>query len=393
MDSSKPGVSSRRIKEVDDCFSPDALQRKRDEVEKVMKRVLRGDMYKDDTGRFIRATLHDDVENITHTLCCRDAIRKAVIPELLTLEEVLMRLAIKEAETVQMSYNHHCSHDPITFGFSMANYVSRIGDCIVELERRLIELQGKLSGPTGAYNAPSLFHPLPDKFDLMVLEQVHLKPAFCSPQGAPFESRIRLMHELMLVADIMAELARRMNYLQRLEIDELMNEAEGEDREPFHFIAGLRRTIAEHLVAARVDDRSYQACINAVAYMTRKLHRAMKLVKLNRAKIAENLNTHRNDIGQNALCVILTALGHPRAHEKVKELFMSAQKDGLVIEDFVRNDIELHPYFGRMTMAQKWMFLYPELLYVGYAARTTRYVVDIWARTFNIKMNMACFGF
>lgn len=386
-DDSKPGVSSRCIKEVDNCFSPAALLQKREEVEKVMRRVLLSGniICEDEIGCFIRTALHDDVANITHTLCCRDAVRTAVIPELLALEEVLMRLAIKEAETVQVSYDRYRNHDPITFGFSIANYVSRIGGCIVELERRLIELQGKLSGPTGAYNALSLFHPSPEQFELTVLERVHLKHAFCSPQSAPSESRIRLMHELMLVTDIMAELARCMSYLQRPEISELIDESEGEHKESFHFIAGLRRMIAEHLIAARVDDRSYHACINAVAYMTRKLHRAMKHVKLNRAKIVENLNVHRNSIAQNALCVILIALGHPRAHEKVKELFMSAHKDGVVIEDLARKDDELHSYFEKMTAEHKLIFLYPEQLYVGCAARTTRQVVDFWVRTFNIK--------
>ena len=376
---------SWRIKEVDDCFSQATLLRKREEVEEIIKRILRKDIGEGDAERF-STTLHDDVTNIVQTLCCRDALRRVVIPELRALTEVLMRLALKEAETVQVSYDRHRNHDPITFGFVMANYVGRIGDCIVELERRLIELQGKLSGPTGAYNASSLFHPSPEKFELMVLERVHLKLAYCSPQNAPLESLIRLMHEIMLIADVMADIARTMGYLQRPEVGELIDKMEGQYGESFHFIAGLRRTIAEHLVAVRLDHGAYQTCINMVTYMARKLRRAMKRVKLDRVKISENLDVHRHSIAQNALCVMLTALGHPHAHEKTNELFMCAQKDGLALEELARDDAELDPYFKRMTGAQKMMFLYPQRLYVGCAPRHTRYVVDFWARTLNVKL-------
>ncbi len=377
---------SRYIKEVEDCFSEPALLQKREEVEKVMKSVLRKDISGDSAERFIGATLHDDVANIVQTLCCRDALRRVVIPELRALTEVLMRLALKEAETVQVSYDRHRNHDPITFGFVMANYVGRIGDCIVELERRLIELQGKLSGPTGAYNASSLFHSSPETFERMVLDRVHLKPAHCSPQDAPSESLVRLMHEIMFIADVMSDIARTMEHLQRPEVGELIDKMEGQYGESFHFIAGLRRTIAEHLVAVRLDHGAYQTCINMVTYMARKLRRAMKRVKLDRVKISENLDVHRHSIAQNALCVMLTALGHPHAHEKTNELFMCAQKDGSALDELARNDAELHPYFEMMTVAQKMIFLYPKRLYVGCAPRHTQYVVDLWARTLNIKL-------
>lgn len=371
------GCSRHLIKEVEECFSEKTLLCRRNEVIKVIKLILCEGMCEDVVDRFIGVAVHEDVESVVHTLCCRDAVRKAVIPELLALEGVLMRLALKEAETVQVSRGGQIV--PITFGFSMAHYVNRMGGCILELRRRLTELQGRFSGESGAYNAVSLFHNAPEEFEHMVLAQIHLQPAHCSVKNVPPEPLSRLIHELVLAGNIMADIAHEIWCLAKPEIGEVVDEAGAEYNESFKYIEGLQDALTvNHAVYAHIHNAAYTA---------KKLRRAMKRVRLHRERIMENLEAKRNSITKNALCVVLHALGHPSAHEKVQKLFKQAHAENVPLEDLARHDNELRPYFEKMTAEQRRTFFYPVRLYVGGAARNARDVVHYWAGTLDISLD------
>lgn len=364
------------IKEVEECFSEKARLHWRNEVIKVIKSILCEGMCEDAVDRFISVAAHEDVENVVYTLCCRDAVQKAVIPELLALEGVLMRLALKEAETVQVS---RCGEVvPITFGFSMAYYVNRIGGCILELRRRLMELQGKFSGESGAYNAASLFHHAPEEFEHMVLAQIHLQPAHCSMKNVPPEPLSRLIHELVLAGNIMADIAHEIWCLAKPEIGEIVDEDGAEYSESFRYIEGLQNALT-------VNHAAY-AHIHNIAYTAKKLRRALKRIRLHRERIMENLEAKRNSITKSALCVVLHALGHPSAHEEAQRLFNRAHAEGVPLEDLVRNDDELRPYFEKMTTEQRRIFFYPVRMYVGAAARNAKDVVCYWAGTLDISL-------
>ncbi|MDR3173162.1 MAG: adenylosuccinate lyase, partial [Treponema sp.] len=83
----------------------------------------------------------------------RGAVRQVLLPELRRLELLLCGFAEREAETPQVGRTHGQHAVPITAGFAMAEYVSRLGKSILELERRAGQLRGKLAGAVGAYNA------------------------------------------------------------------------------------------------------------------------------------------------------------------------------------------------------------------------------------------------
>jgi adenylosuccinate lyase len=115
---------------------------------------------------------------------------------------------------------------PITFGFALSGYVSRLGNSISALNVLSDNLYGKFSGAVGAYNALSLFVDDPFEFEESVLRKVGLKPAEYSSQIVPPEVLIRAMDELAISAGIMANIGHDMRHLQRSEIGEIREQFE-----------------------------------------------------------------------------------------------------------------------------------------------------------------------
>jgi len=149
------------------------------------------------------ATSYDIVATAL-SLQLRAAANELVIPRLVELEKTLLGLTDKYAETIQIGRTHGQHAVPITFGFAMAEYVSRLGQNILALKALSAELRGKFSGAVGAYNALSLFVDDPQKFEQTVLGYLDIKPADYSSQIIPAENYVRLIDELAISAGIMA---------------------------------------------------------------------------------------------------------------------------------------------------------------------------------------------
>jgi len=96
-----------------------------------------------------------DILDTAASLRYRDVTCRVLLPLLADLEEALVRLARAEADTPQIGRTHGQYAVPITFGFAVAGYVSRLGKCILRMRDRVADLRGKLSGAVGAYNAGS----------------------------------------------------------------------------------------------------------------------------------------------------------------------------------------------------------------------------------------------
>jgi adenylosuccinate lyase len=95
----------------------------------------------------------------------RGVTREVLLPELKKLELLLCDFTEREAETPQVGRTHGQHAVPITLGFAMAEYVSRLGKSIQEIERRSKELKGKLAGAVGAYNATCMIVPDPEELE------------------------------------------------------------------------------------------------------------------------------------------------------------------------------------------------------------------------------------
>jgi adenylosuccinate lyase len=162
-----------------------------------------------------------DILDTSFAYCMKNAMLDVVLPLLETLETALCDVAGREAETPQVGRTHGQHAVPITVGFAFAEYVSRLGKSIAEIEARAGQLRGKLAGAVGAYNALSMIAGDPEALEKAFLAEMGLLPSEHSTQLVEPEYLLRLLLEMNVAFGIIANLADDLRHLQRSEIGEL----------------------------------------------------------------------------------------------------------------------------------------------------------------------------
>lgn len=162
-----------------------------------------------------------DILDTALSVRVRDCIRQVILPLLRELETKLCDIAAAEAETPQVGRTHGQHAVPITFGFAVAEYVSRLGKSILEIENRSKMLKGKLAGPVGAYNGPSMIVKDPEELERRYLSYLGLEPSEHSTQLVEPEYLLRLLLECNVAFGVIANLADDLRNLQRSEIGEV----------------------------------------------------------------------------------------------------------------------------------------------------------------------------
>ncbi|HEX4775124.1 MAG TPA: lyase family protein, partial [Candidatus Saccharimonadales bacterium] len=290
------------------------------------------------------ATSYDIVATAL-SLQLRAATHELVIPRLIELEKTLLGLTKKYAETVQIGRTHGQHALPITFGFAMAEYVSRLGSSIRSLQVLSGKLKGKFSGAVGAYNALSLFVDDPFKFEQTVLGYLNIEPADYSNQIVPAENYVRLLDEFGVAAGIMANLGHDMRHLQRSEIAEVREAFEpgqtgsstmAHKRNPWNFenVISLNKQVVAQLVNANLNlpsehqrdltdsasARFYGIVLASVASMAKRLNNVMSKLEVDEDNMQRNLNMSGGAIAAEPLYLLLEKYGHTTAHEVSKAL-------------------------------------------------------------------------
>ncbi|MCR5046658.1 MAG: adenylosuccinate lyase [Treponema sp.] len=163
------------------------------------------------------------VDILDTALSCRmrDVTQNVVLPELKELEKNLCAIAEREAETPQVGRTHGQHAVPITFGWSIAEFVSRLGKSILRIEELSKQLKGKLAGPVGSYNGPSMIVQDPEELEKTYLDFLGLEPSEYSNQLVEPEYLLRLLLEMNVAFGIIANLADDLRNLQRSEIGEV----------------------------------------------------------------------------------------------------------------------------------------------------------------------------
>ncbi len=162
-----------------------------------------------------------DILDTAQAVRVRDGVRGLILPMLCTLETQLCRWAAQEADTPQVGRTHGQFAVPITLGYTFAEYVSRLGKSIKEIDRLSQNLAGKIAGAVGAYNATSLIYADPEAFEAYTLALLNLQASEYSTQMVEPEYVLRLLVEINVAFGIIANLADDLRHLQRSEIDEV----------------------------------------------------------------------------------------------------------------------------------------------------------------------------
>lgn len=332
----------------------------------------------------------------------KNAALKGVLPALEELERVLIDLARREADTLQIGRTHGQHAVPITFGFAIAEYVSRLGGRIEAIRRTAENLRGKISGAVGAYNASSLMIEDPEKFEREILAELGLEPSPISTQVVEAEFVTDFIHALISCFGVLANLADDMRHLQRTEINEVAEEFQAEQvgsstmphkRNPWNFenvksmwkefmprmITVYQDQISEHQrdLSNSASQRWLPEIIVGLTASVTRLTRIMGRLVTDAERMRENLAMTEGMVGAEPAYILLAAHGHPDAHEAIRRLTLQAQEKNRPLGEVLQRSEELAQYWEQLTPRQREIVLDPSQ-YTGIAAEKTRKICDMW---------------
>ncbi len=351
------------------------------------------------------ATSHD-------IICTADAARfkdfslKALVPLLIELEKTLIRVSLREKATLQIGRTHGQHAEPITFGFALAQYVSRLGTSVINIRQAADNLRGKMAGAVGAYNASSLFFTDPGEFERLVLAEVGLKPSPISTQVVEVEYMVRLVNEVIMAFGVLANLSDDMRHLQRSEIGEVGEYFEAKQvgsstmpqkRNPINFenVKSMWKEFMPRMMTLYLDQisehqrdltnsassRFIPEILAALYLSTDRLNKTMGKMVVDQKNMKRNFEQNKEFIIAEPLYILLAAHGHPDAHEYVREKTLESQRRGIAVRELVRKDKEIQPYLQKLTKHQKEILNNPEK-YTGISAKKTEKICSYWSNKF-----------
>jgi adenylosuccinate lyase len=296
--------------------------------------------------------------------CCREV----VLPALGALETLLCDFAEKEAETPQVGRTHGQHAVPITLGFAMAEYVSRLGKSVLEIRRLSGQLKGKLAGAVGAYNALSMIVRDPEELERRYLAELDLEPSEHSTQLVEPEYLLRLLLEYNTAFGIIANLADDLRNLQRTEIGELRegftadqvgSSTMPQKRNPWNseHVKSLWKAFMPRIITFCMDqvsehqrDLSNSASQRFIAdYVAgfcmaiRRMTSVIRGLGADRAKCLANLRNGGGIPGgilAEPAFILLAESGVSDAHEVIRRITLRAEKDGTSFAEALAEDGE-----------------------------------------------------
>jgi len=352
-----------------------------------------------------------DIVDTANSLRYKETAEELIVPTLKKLEKVLMEIALREKDTVQVGRTHGQHAVPVTFGFAVAEYVSRFGNKIHAVEESAKNLRGKISGAVGAYNASHLFFDKPEEFEADVLAELGLKASTHSTQIVEPEYITDFVHSLISAFGVLASFSDDMRHLQRSEIGEV-GEHFGKDqvgsstmphkRNPINYenVKSMWKAFMPHMVTVYQDQLSEhqrdltnsassrfipEIIVGLLSSVNRLIRVCEKLV-VDHENIKRNFEMNKEMIVAEPLYILLASYGHPDAHEAVRKLTLESQQSGETLRGLIQKSEELKPYWEKLTDKQMELLINPEK-YIGIASQKAEKVVEYWSEKLSIELD------
>lgn len=348
-----------------------------------------------------------DIMDTARALSLVELTRDVLLPDLIALERQLIALARVHADTPQMGRTHGQHAVPLTFGFAVTQYVSRVGQRIEVIAAAAGNLRGKFAGAVGAYNALALLKPDgAAQVEAALMHKLGLVPPEVSTQVTQPEYLCDFMYALTACWGVFANLADDFRHLQRSEIRELKDKKAhdpntqivGSSTMPhkvnpkdFENVKSLWKAYMPRLQTMLMDqisehqrDLTNSASMRfaiefagAFAYGIHRLSGTLAGVEADAVRMKEVLDGGKDPITAEPLYVLLAMHGHPDAHEAARVLARDARIQKQPLAALVRTDASIAPYLAKMTPAQLAVLDDPAN-YVGASAQQTRAVCYAW---------------
>jgi adenylosuccinate lyase len=350
-----------------------------------------------------------DIMDTARALCLADVARLVLLPDLTNLEIQLIRLARAHADTPQMGRTHGQHAVPITFGFAVALFVSRLGQRIEALAQAARNLPGKFAGAVGAYNALSLLPGRdPAQVEAALMTRLGLAAPEISSQVAQPEYVVDFVYALTSAWGVMANIADDFRHLQRSEIRELRDRKAADPNSPVvgsstmphkvnpkdfenvkslwkayvpRFLTLLLDQISEHQrdLTNSASMRFVMEYVAAFAYGVHRLAGSLEAIEPDVQRMKELLDEGKDPVTAEPLYVLLAMTGHPDAHEEARVLARQARSSGKKLAQVIRETRSLDRYLANLTPEQKAILDDPAN-YRGASAARTRAVCDDWEK-------------
>ncbi len=349
-----------------------------------------------------------DIVDTANSLRYKETTQELILPILKELEQVLMEIALREKDTVQVGRTHGQHAVPVTFGFAIAEYVSRLGNRIVAIEESAKDLRGKIAGAVGAYNASHLFFDDPEKFEADVLAELDLKASSHSTQIVEAEYLTDFVHGLVSCFGVLASFSDDMRHLQRSEIgevgeyfakDQVGSSTMPHKRNPINYenvksmwkefmprmITQYQDQLSEHQrdLTNSASSRFIPEIIVGLLSSANRLIRVCKKLVVDHDNIKKNFDLNKEMIVAEPLYILLASYGHPDAHEVVRRLTLEAQQSGEILRNLIQEKDELKLYWKKFSDKQIELLINPKK-YIGIAAKKTEKVVAEWSEKLEI---------
>jgi adenylosuccinate lyase len=348
-----------------------------------------------------------DIVDTANALRFFRATNEVVLPRVKRLLETLITIARREKEVLQIGRTHGQHAVPITFGFAVAEYVSRLGSRYMKIKEATENLRGKVAGAVGAYNASSIFFSDPDVFEAEVLTELGIRPSPYSTQIVEPEFLTDYLHAIVSAYGVLANLADDFRHLQRTEISEIGEEFVSTQvgsstmphkRNPWNFehVKSMWKAFMPRMITVYLDQisehqrdltnsassRFNPEIVVSFTAAVERLNRVLSRLKVDEGIMMKNVELTHEYVIAEPLYILLASFGHPDAHEAVRRLTLKSQETGktvrqLITTDRDRVDREILTYLEKFTQ-EHWKILNNPKAYIGLSVQKTELICAQW---------------
>ena len=347
-----------------------------------------------------------DVLDTATALRFKDLTQQVVLPDLIELENRLIQLARQHAETVQIGRTHGQHAEPITFGYALALYVSRIGNRIELIDHASRNLRGQFSGAVGAFNGLSLITQNPEGIEADLLAQLDLKASdtHTSTQCVEPESISDLAYAITSTYTILANFADDMRHLYRTEIAEVGRRYNPQlvrsstmphkvNPEEFENVKSLWKAFVPRMMTVFMDgilehqrdltnsasSRFLTELFAAFDYSIYRLSCALEEMEAKTDNMQRNLELSAGDTIAEPIYLLMAYYGFPDAYDHTRKLVAQVHETGRTLNDLLWADETFKPFLDKLTEKQQDALRDPTK-YIGVSVQRTYATCDEWEK-------------
>src|SRR5712692_28486 len=322
----------------------------------------------------------NDITDTASALRLKELTINVIVPDLVELEMLLISLTRKYANVPQIGRTHGQHAEPITFGFALASYVSRLLGRIQRIIDCAENLQGKFSGSVGAYNALTLM----DESSALLFEQQLLSELGLRRGGRNISTQIvqpeyltDLAYSVISCFSVLANLADDIRHLHRTEIAEVEQAYNVQDigsstmphkvnPKNFEQVKSMWKMTMPRMMTVFMDQISEHQrdltnsasgrflieLFTAFDYSVSRLISAFNEIRVDEARMRRNLETSKDQIIAEPLYILLAMNGVSEAYYRARDLFAESDTTKIPLTELIWKKPDIRSILDRLNSAQ-----------------------------------------